>query len=319
MRLSDIEGHSRAIERLQSAVARGQLPHTYLFAGPAGVGKFAAARALASLLLCDAAGDDSCGACTSCLGAASETHPDLFIIRMAQGTSEIKIDQVRDLQRRLRLRPVRAQRKVAIVDDAHCLNLAAQNAMLKTLEEPPGSVLLILAASNVAGLLPTVLSRCQRIDFSPLPNELVERLLVQRCEVPPEQARDLALYGDGSVGQALLLRAELVQRAQRELLPLLVDLAWRPYSDLADLARDWGRLQTADLLLLLRAPLIWYRQRLVDVLAREPGGPAPQAVLSQLRTVYDTMERLRRHANRQLALDLMLLNLQGAARRTARR
>ena len=319
MRFADIEGHSRVIERLTRAVSREQLPHAYLFAGPAGIGKFAAARALASLLLCNAPGSDACNACRSCLEAANETHPDLSIVRMAEGTTEIKIDQVRDLRRRLRLCPVRAQRKVAILDEAHHLNLAAQNAMLKTLEEPPGSVLLILVASNVAGLLPTVLSRCQRIDFFPLSNDLVEHLLVQRCDVPPEQARDLALYSDGSVGQALLFRAELVQLARTQLLPLLTDLPLRPYADLADLTRDWSRMQTTDLLLLLRAPLAWYRQQLIDVLATTPRGQAPQAALSQLRTVYDTMEKLRRHANRQLALDAMLMKLKGAARHAAKR
>lgn len=315
MRFAEVEGHSRVIERLTRAVACGQLPHAYLFAGPAGIGKFAVARALATTLLCEEPDGDACGACTGCLGAASETHPDLSITRMPEGTNEIKIDQVRDLQRRLRLRPVRARYKVAILDEAHHLNLPAQNAMLKTLEEPPGSVLLILVASNAAGLLPTVLSRCQRINFFPLSNDLVERLLAERCDVPPDQARDLALYGEGSVGQALLFRADLFQRARTELIPLLTDLARHPYSDLAELARDWGRLQTTDLLLLLRAPLAWYRQRLIDVVETAPEGPAPRAALSQLRTVYDTMERLRRHANRQLALDAMLLDLQAAARR----
>jgi DNA polymerase-3 subunit delta' len=319
VRFADVEGHSRVIERLKRAVSRGQLPHSYLFAGPAGIGKFAAARALASRLLCDAPGSDACNACSSCLEAASETHPDLSIVRAAEGTTEIKIDQVRDLRRRLRLHPARAQRKVAILDEAHNLNIAAQNAMLKTLEEPPGSVLLILVASNVAGLLPTVRSRCQRIDFFPLSNGLVEQLLVQRCDVPPEQAHDLALYSDGSVGQALLFRAELVQLARAQLLPLLKDLPLRPYADLADLTRDWSRMQITDLLLLLRAPLAWYRQQLIDVLATAPRGQVPQAALSQLRIVYDTMEQLRRHGNRQLALDAMLMRLKGAARQAAKR
>ena len=317
MRFADVAGHARVIERLMRAVARDQLPHTYLFAGPSGIGKFATARALAARLLCDSPSTDACGTCASCLSADHETHPDLVTIRAAEGASEIKIDQVRDLQRRLRLRSVRSERKVAILDEAQYLNLPAQNAMLKTLEEPPGSVLVILVASNVAGLLPTVLSRCQRITFFPLPNELVERLLVQRCGMQADQAHDLAPFGEGSVGQALLFREDLIERARTQLLPLLSDLARHPYADLADLARDWGRLETAELLLLLRAPLAWYRQRLADV-AAAPTGRALHMALSQLRTVYDTMERLRRHAHRQLALDAMLLDLQWAAREARR-
>jgi DNA polymerase-3 subunit delta' len=314
MRFADIEGHAAVIERLQRAIARDRLPHTYLFAGPDGIGKYTTARSLAARLLCEIPGADSCGTCAGCLGAQHETHPDLVVTRTGEGASEIKIDQVRDLQRRLRLRPIRTTRKVAVIDEAHRMNLAAQNAMLKTFEEPPGSVLLILVASNAATLLPTVLSRCQRINFFPLPSDVVERLLRDRCDVGADQARELACYAEGSVGEALLLRTELIDRARTQLLPLLTDIARRPYADLAELAQDWGRVRTADLLLLLRAPLAWYRQQLADTVAAKPAVDVSRAALSQLRIVYDTIERLRRNAHRQLALDAMLLDLQRAAR-----
>ncbi len=313
MRFADIVGHDVVVARLRRAIAADRLPHTYLFAGPEGVGKSATAHALATTLLCDAAGDDACARCPGCVGAARETHPDFTLVRVAEGTAEIKIDQARELQRRLRLRPIRARRKVAIVDDAERLNLAAQHAMLKTFEEPPGATVLILVASNVAALLPTVLSRCQRIDFFPLADDAVAQLLVERCDVPPEQAREMARYSDGSLSEAQLFRTELVERARAELLPLLDGLTRRSYADLAGLAQEWGRLPLADLLLLLRAPLAWYRRRLAETLA---GGGAEdhRIVLSQLRIVYDTMTRLRRNAHRQLTLDAMLLALRHAAR-----
>lgn len=313
MKLADIVGHKQVIDRLRRAIAANRLPHTYLFAGPEGVGKYTTAKALAARLVCEDPSDDGCGTCTSCLAASRETHPDLAVVRLGEGASEIKIDQARELQRRLRLRPVRATRKVAILDQAHMLNLATQHALLKTFEEPPGAVVLILVASNVATLLPTVLSRCQRVDFFPLEDREVEQLLVAQCDVPAAEARDLARYGEGSVSQALLFRNNLMDRARQEILPLLEDLPQYPYADLAELAQEWARLQSRELLLLLRAPLLWYRERLAATLTS--GGRNESAVaLSQLRIVYDTIERLRRHAHRQLTLDAMLIDLQRAAR-----
>ena len=313
MTFGDIVGHDVVVKRLRRALAAGRLPNTYLFAGPPGIGKAATAHAFAAALLCDGTGDDACGTCPGCLGTARESHPDLVVVRVLEGAAEIKIDQARELQRRLRLRPIRARRKVALLDDADRLNLAAQHAMLKTFEEPPGAAVLILIASNVAALLPTVISRCQRIDFAPLDDGAVERLLIERCGVEPGEAREMARVGNGSVGEARLFRSELAERARTELLPLLDGLARRPYGELAGLAQDWGRLPLVDLLVLLRAPLAWYRRRLAEVMA--PGGTDDhRVVLSQLRTVYDTMERLRRNAHRQLTLDAMLLELRQAAR-----
>jgi DNA polymerase-3 subunit delta' len=314
MKLAEVIGHERAIGRLRRALASERLPHTYLFAGPEGVGKYTTACALAARLLCDApADDDACGACGGCLAASRETHPDLAVVRRIDGAAEIKIDQVRELQRRIRLCPVRGQRKVVILDDAHRINLAAQNALLKTFEEPPGSVLLILVASNAAALLPTVLSRCQRMNFFPLADDVVERLLVEHGDLSAAEARDVAAYADGSIGQGLLMKTDLIARARSQLFPILEDIGQRPYADLAELTQEWARIPAADLLLVLRAPLAWYRTRLAAAVAAAPGGPGARAAFAQLRAVYDTIERLRRNAHRQLTLDTMLLNLQAAS------
>jgi DNA polymerase-3 subunit delta' len=318
VRFADVIGHDRVIERLQRATASGRLPHTYLFSGPEGVGKYTTACALAARLLCDAPGDDACGSCAGCQAAVRETHPDFVVVRRMEGAAEVKIDQVRELQRRIRLRPVHVQRKVVILDDADRLNLSAQNALLKTFEEPPGSVLLMLVASNAAALLPTVLSRCQRINFFPLPDDIVEALLVKLADVPADAASDLARYADGSIGQGLLLKTDLIDRARTQLVPVLQDLETRPYADLADVTQEWARVPAADLLLALRAPLAWYRRRLADALTSAPTGRDTRTALAQLRTVYDTMERLRRNAHRQLALDVMLIDLQAATGRTGR-
>jgi DNA polymerase-3 subunit delta' len=239
-------------------------------------------------------------------------------VRVEEGAAEIKIDQARELQRRLRLRPVRGHYKVAILDDADRLNLATQHAMLKTFEEPPGATVLVLVTANAAALLPTVLSRCQQVRFFPLPDDALARLLVERCQVPAGEAAELVRYGEGSLSQALLSRTELIERARTELLPLLDTLPRRPYADLADLAQEWGRVPAGDLVLLLRGPLLWYRQRLHDALAA--GRATDSAIaLSQLEIVHETIEHVHRNAHRQLALDAMLIELRRAARGAPRR
>jgi hypothetical protein len=139
---------------------------------------------------------------------------------------------------------------------------------------------------------------------------VLANLLTERCGVPSREAAELARYGEGSVSHAASFRSELVERARAELLPVVRELRDRPYADLADLAQDWARLSASDLVLLLRAPLRWYRRFLMDALA-SPGVPEHGAtLLSQLRVVYDTIERLRHNAHRQLALDAMLIELQ---------
>ena len=109
MRFADVIGHDRVIERLQRATASGRLPHTYLFSGPEGVGKYTTACALAARLLCDAPGDDSCGSCAGCAAAVRETHPDFVVVRRMDGAAEVKIDQVRELQRLLGKKTLEAE------------------------------------------------------------------------------------------------------------------------------------------------------------------------------------------------------------------
>jgi DNA polymerase-3 subunit delta' len=228
MNWSSLRSHADQIEMLRRSIQRGRLAHTYLFAGPAGVGKSLFARILSHCLLCEKATDedlDACGECSSCRQMAAGSHPDFFYVGCPEGKQIIPVDQFKGdpekqgeggLIRNLSLRPMVAARRVAIIDDANRMNEEGANSMLKTLEEPPKDALLILIAENLDAILPTIRSRCQLLRFSGLPEKDVADLLVQHeLASTLEEATTAASMSDGSLQTAQqLLNPEL--RSLRE-------------------------------------------------------------------------------------------------------
>src|SRR5277367_908081 len=176
-------------------MARGRLPHAFLFVGPEGIGKHAFALRLTQALLCERVPEsklDPCGQCPGCLQVMAGTHPDLLHVAKPEDRQELPIRVIRDLCIDLGLKPMSGRRKVAIVDDADDLNDEAANAFLKTLEEPPPGSTLILVGTSAEGQLDTILSRCRVVRFDPLPeSELAELLLEQGIAETPEAAARL--------------------------------------------------------------------------------------------------------------------------------
>ncbi len=220
MRFCDIQHQPRALAILRRALASGRAAHAYLFAGPDGVGKELTARALAARLLCD---DDSrdpaadaCAKCHSCHLVATDNHPDLHLIhrglhklhpdrliRRRKGLF-LTVDVVRHfLIAPAAMAPSAGRRRVFLVRDAERMNDDAQNALLKTLEEPPGTACLVLVTSSAARLLPTVRSRCQIIPFDYLPTEFVAAELCKRTAATAPDANALAALAGGRLGVAL--------------------------------------------------------------------------------------------------------------------
>ncbi len=195
-----IVGHERPVNVLKRALGNRTLAHAYLFSGPGGVGKKLTALALAAAVNCgDAA--HGCGVCASCRKIASGGHPDVHLI--ASDGEEIKIDQVRQVQSELSLKPFEGPKKILIVDGAENMNIASANAFLKTLEEPPGDALIVLITARPHGLLATIRSRCQEIRFLPLPRRSLAGALAQRRGLSDEDAWFLAALAQGSMGRGL--------------------------------------------------------------------------------------------------------------------
>ena len=198
-----IIGQQAALASLRRALERSRLPHAVLMHGPVGVGKATCAGILAQALNCSTSGYvDACGVCTSCRKVARGLHPDILWFEPEKGT--IKVDQVRQLVESVGYRPYEGKRRVVVIDDAHAMNPSAQNALLKTLEEPPPSSMLVLVTPAPRSLLPTVRSRCQPLRFQPLPMDVLRDHLERAAGLSQEESRLRAALVPGSLGRAIL-------------------------------------------------------------------------------------------------------------------
>lgn len=223
MFFSSIIGHERPVSILKRAISHDALAHAYLFSGEAGIGKAMTAYALAAALNCAQPGPDGgCGTCPSCRKVAGRSHPDVHVL--AADGAEIKIDQVREAQSDLSLRPFEGRRKVLIVDNAEALNEAASNAFLKTLEEPPGESLIVLVTSMPQSLLITIRSRCQELKFQPLPRKTVADALQQLRSLGGADAWFLAGLSRGSLGRALSMDIDEERRSREQVAGMLASL-----------------------------------------------------------------------------------------------
>jgi DNA polymerase III subunit delta' len=204
----DVIGHRRVLDLLARSTGQGTLPPSLIFTGPSGVGKLLTATAVAQALNClqPRVPFDACGVCAACSRIARNVHPDVLLIQprdpSGKDSGAIKVDQIRDLLDRVAYRPFEGKRRVVIIDDADALVPAAQNALLKTLEEPPSASAFILITSRPGLLLPTVRSRCPELRFRPLAaRDIVAALVVRgRSE---HDARLIAATAEGSLGRAL--------------------------------------------------------------------------------------------------------------------
>ena len=219
MPFKDIIGHRRVVALLSRGIARDRLPPALLLAGPAGIGKRRTAKALAEALNCTDPQTtpelerDACGVCAGCRRIARGVHPDVIVIEPGD-TGTIKIEQVRDVIDRAGYRPFEGRRRVVIIDEADALVGPAQNALLKTLEEPPSASVFVLVSSLPDALLPTVRSRCPRLRFGPLPASEIADALIRDHGYAEADARAAAADADGSIGLALSTQSADLAKAR---------------------------------------------------------------------------------------------------------
>ena len=320
-RLSEILGQEPVLAMFRQALSSGKLHHAQLFVGPPGVGKRTTAVALAARLLCRSPiGVDACGDCSACVQVAAGSHPDFrregffFDEKKKEARESMVIDQVRRLQGFLGAQAMAGGRKLVLLEEAHALTEEAQNALLKTLEEPPRGSLIVLVCHNASKLQLTVRSRCQRVAFAPLPPTVVERILRDRLSLADEDARFVALHSEGSV--AFADEPEALRGAHSRASRLLAEADAQPYGGLVAAAKEI-LIGTKGIPLDLKVLLDLLRHRLRAQAgiegSRQLTPPSKTENLADtLRAVdaaYAAVVDLGRNANRRLAAERMWLRI----------
>ncbi|HYB90851.1 MAG TPA: hypothetical protein VEC38_07390 [Candidatus Binataceae bacterium] len=318
MPLNGIRGHREIAERLFAELA-ARPSHAYLFSGPRGVGKALVAACLAHGLLCERAAGPKfcctpercpvreasgqpgggrsraraqslrCDCCAACVQVASGVHPDFIRIGRAPGRTDVLIEQVRELIAGLGTKPSRAQVRVAIIDDAETLNIPAQNALLKTLEEPPGHAIIFVVTASERALLDTVRSRTRAVRFAALSVADIEAILMARGVTDASRAGAIARLSRGSAARAIAL-VDGDEPPMKDLLAAFRGARTIGFADAQGLAQNYfaNREQAADNFELIARLLEEILCR--KLLGTEPAGGAPEmaATMNEIASTFET-------------------------------
>lgn len=320
----DLLGHSWAEKLLQKHIANDDVRHAYLFTGAPGIGRRSLALAFARAINCTRppSPGEYCGACRVCTQTARMQHPDLSMVTPEEEGGIIKVSQIRNLQHSLALTPYEARYRIALLLNFQTANASAQNALLKTLEEAPAKVILLLTADSADALLPTISSRCEILRLRPIPVEWLEKELQTRWHLPPEDARLYAHISNGRTGLALQMAndPEIVEKRKIwadeffRLLPLnrrdrfaAVDALTRSRDALRLTLQVWLSL-ARDLLLNTHnmQDLLTNLDYQTEINALNASLSSNQA-LDMVNEIITTLDNLESNANLRLLLDNLLL------------
>ncbi len=264
-----IIGHEQTIEHLQTAIRLGKVSHAYLIQGPEGSGKRMLADAFAETLQCETGGENACGQCHSCHQAESGNHPDIVYVTHEKpnliSVAEVREQIVGDMS----IRPYNGKYKVYIVENAEKMNPQAQNALLKTLEEPPEYGVILLLTNNASALLDTIRSRCVLLNLKMVSDEQIEEYLMTNLQVPDYQAKLCTAFAQGSIGKAKeLASSDYFQEIRQSALGII---RRAKEMDIADLASAVRGIQTYKVSMhdYLDILAVWYRDVLYFKATRE--------------------------------------------------
>jgi DNA polymerase-3 subunit delta' len=308
-------GNEWAVGLLQGQIVNGGLRHAYLFTGPPGIGRRTLALKLAQALLCENPPETGtfCGICRQCTQLISLQHPDLYLVEVQEGDRQIKIEAVRELNRILALAPYEADKQIALLLNFDQASRGAANALLKTLEEPSSSSLLLLTAESAESLPSTIASRCEVLRLRPLANNELTEELVGQEGVDKEEAGLAARFSSGRPGLALnLLRKEGALAERRAWLDELHEILKSDLGQRFAYAENFQR-DRAGLNDRLRLWLMWWRERLIGSDSGAINGQDKNLSRGEIRRVIGQLQEslgaLDGNANVRLSLESLLISL----------
>ncbi len=322
---SEILGHEQIIEHLQNAIKLQKVSHAYILDGEEGAGKKLLARAFAQTLQCERGGVEPCGECHSCKQAQSGNQPDIIEVTHEKPAS-IGVEDIRgQLCGDIQIKPYSSPYKIYIVDEAEKMTVQAQNALLKTIEEPPAYGVIMLLTTNADAFLPTILSRCVTLKLRPVKNEIIRPYLMEKYHIPDYQAEVCTAFARGNVGKAeRLAQSEQFAELKSHLLHLLRHLRDMEVYELTEAVRSVSEYKTEindylDLMALwFRDVLLFKATRQIDglVFAEEINAISAQAQKSSyegleriLKALEKAKVRLNANVNFELTMELLMLTI----------
>ena len=321
----EILGNEMVKDHFKKAIANHKISHAYILTGEAGMGRKSIANAFAMTLLCEKGGSEPCMSCHSCKQVMSGNHPDLIYVTHEKPGS-IGVDDVREqINDTIMIRPYSSYYKIYIVDEAEKMTVQAQNALLKTIEEPPSYAVIILITTNQEAFLPTILSRCVQMKLKPLKDFTIKSYLTQNLHIAEKDADICAAFARGNLGKAIhLASSDEFKELFQKVMVLVKNVGTMDISMLLDCIREMKE-QNFDIGEVLDLMQFWYRDVLMFKVTKdmnllifkneykminETGEKVDYAGLEAILAAIDTARtRLNANVNMELAMELLLLTM----------
>jgi len=321
----DVVGHRDIIQYIKDAVGQNKVSHAYILNGQRGSGKKMLAKLFAMTLQCESGEAEPCGECRSCIQANNGNQPDIITVKHEKPAS-ISVDDVRtQINGDIMIKPYSSPYKVYIVPEADLMTVQAQNAILKTIEEPPEYAVIFLLTENADSLLPTIRSRCVMLKLRNIKDKLVKKYLMEQMQVPDYQADLCAAFAQGNIGRAIMLaKSEHFNEIKEDAIQLMKYIDEMELSEIVAAIKEINKykLEVADYLDIMT---IWYRDVLLYKATKDVGGlvfgdqlkfikqKASKSSYEGLETILESIEkakvRIKANVNFDLLMELMLLTI----------
>lgn len=322
---NDIVGQEQIKEHLQNAISSGKISHAYILNGEKSSGKEFIARVFAMALQCEADGSNPCQECHSCRQALSDNHPDIIHVTHEKPNT-ISVDDIRtQVNNDVAIKPYSSRYKVYILNEAEKMTMQAQNAILKTLEEPPKYAVIILLTTNVNALLPTILSRCVVLNMKPVADDAVRSFLMSQMQVPDYKAEVCVAFARGNVGKAkALASSEDFENVKSEALSLLKYIQDMELYEIVSAIKKINeyKLEISDYLDIIA---IWYRDVLlfkatndinhlifreeITAIRKVAGRSSYEGIEEVIDALDKAKKRLEANVNFDLTMELLLMTI----------
>ncbi len=321
---SDVLGNDMIKEYFERTLANGQISHAYILTGEAGMGRKTLAKAFAMTLLCEENEKDPCGKCHSCRQFLSDNHPDVIYVHHEK--ESIGVDDIREqINNTVQIKPYSSAYKIYIADEAEKMTVQAQNALLKTLEEPPSYVVIFLLTTRADAFLPTILSRCITLKLKPLYDGIIRDYLMDKLSVDKSEADICTAFARGNLGKAIsLASSEEFAAMRRVVLALLKNVRSMDIAEMLEMLKQWkeNKLDIEECLDFMQ---LWYRDVLMFKATQDTAGfifkdeyryireAADKSSFHGIEEILEAIEkakkRLDANVNFELTMELMLLTI----------